>query len=90
MTVRALRSTRATIALAVLILATIAAVALDRAPHFDIRIVSVAVLVIAAIKIHIVMAEFMEIRLAPPILRLFCAVWLAATTITIVTLYLLA
>ena len=50
--------------------------------------VSLAVLGIGAAKARLIMREFMEVRTAPPWLRLFTDVWLFGLLATIVVLYL--
>jgi hypothetical protein len=45
------------------------------------------ILLIAAFKLRIVLLDFMELRTAPLILRLFAEVWVAALTLTILILH---
>jgi heme/copper-type cytochrome/quinol oxidase subunit 4 len=52
------------------------------------EVATVAIMVIAAIKVRLVMRYFMEVRCAPLALRIVCDGWLLAVTTMIVALYL--
>lgn len=54
------------------------------------RMATVAIVVIAAIKVRLVLLHFMELRHAPLPLRLVFEAWTLAVTGAIVALYLLA
>jgi heme/copper-type cytochrome/quinol oxidase subunit 4 len=53
------------------------------------EVATVAIMLIAAVKVRLVIRYFMEVRLAPLALRLVCDGWLLAVTALIVTVYLL-
>ena len=53
------------------------------------RMATVAIVVIAAVKVRLVLLHFMELRHAPLPLRLVFEAWTLAVTGAIVTLYLL-
>jgi hypothetical protein len=50
---------------------------------------TVAIMLIAAVKVRLVMGHFMEVRWAPLALRFVCDGWLLAVTALIVTVYLM-
>ena len=52
------------------------------------EVATVAIVLIAAVKVRLVMRHFMEVRRAPLALRLVCDGWLLAATALIVTVYL--
>ena len=52
------------------------------------EVATVAVMVIAVVKVRLVMRHFMEVRRAPVALRFVCDGWLLAVTALIVTVYL--
>ena len=52
------------------------------------EVVTVAFMLIAAVKVRLVMRHFMEVRRAPPALRFVCDGWLLAVTALILTVYL--
>jgi heme/copper-type cytochrome/quinol oxidase subunit 4 len=52
------------------------------------EVATVAIMLIAAVKVRLVMRHFMEVRRAPPALRFVCDGWLLAVTALIVTVYL--
>jgi len=52
------------------------------------EVATVAIMVIAAVKVRFVMGHFMEVRRAPLALRCVCDGWLLAVTALIVTVYL--
>jgi heme/copper-type cytochrome/quinol oxidase subunit 4 len=52
------------------------------------EVATVAIMLIAAIKVRLVIRYFMEVRRAPLALRLVCDGWLLAVTSLIVTVYL--
>jgi hypothetical protein len=51
-------------------------------------VATVAIMLIAAVKVRLVMRYFMEVRRAPLALRFICDGWLLAVTALIVTVYL--
>jgi heme/copper-type cytochrome/quinol oxidase subunit 4 len=53
------------------------------------EVATVAIMVIAAVKVRLVMGHFMEVRRAPPALRFVCDGWLLAVTALILTVYLI-
>jgi heme/copper-type cytochrome/quinol oxidase subunit 4 len=50
---------------------------------------TVAIMLVAAVKVRLVMRHFMEVRRAPLALRIVCDGWLLAVTALILTVYLL-
>jgi heme/copper-type cytochrome/quinol oxidase subunit 4 len=52
------------------------------------EVATVAIMLVAAVKVRLVMRHFMEVRRAPLALRLVCDGWLLAVTALIVTVYL--
>ena len=52
------------------------------------EVATVAIMLIAAVKVRLVIWHFMEVRRAPQALRLVCDGWLLAVTALIVTVYL--
>jgi heme/copper-type cytochrome/quinol oxidase subunit 4 len=73
---------------AALILATCASTWLLSKNSVTPEVGTVAIVLIAAVKVRLVMRYFMEVRLAPLALRLVCDGWLLAVTALIVTVYL--
>jgi len=73
---------------AALMLATCASTWLLSKNSVTPEVATVAILLIAAVKVRLVMRHFMEVRLAPLALRLVCDGWLLAVTALIVTVYL--
>jgi Prokaryotic Cytochrome C oxidase subunit IV len=73
---------------AALMLATCASTWLLSKNSVTPEVATVAILLIAAVKVRLVMRHFMEVRLAPLALRLICDGWLLAVTALIVTVYL--
>jgi heme/copper-type cytochrome/quinol oxidase subunit 4 len=53
------------------------------------EVATVAIMLVAAVKVRLVMSHFMEVRRAPLALRLVCDGWLLAVTALIVTVYLM-
>ena len=51
------------------------------------EVATVAIMVIAAVKVRLVMGHFMEVRRAPLALRFVCDGWLLAVTALILTVY---
>jgi heme/copper-type cytochrome/quinol oxidase subunit 4 len=51
-------------------------------------VATVAIILMAAVKVRLVMSHFMEVRRAPLALRFVCDGWLLAVTALIVTVYL--
>ena len=49
--------------------------------------VTYAVLLIAAVKIRVIMREFMEVRLAPPLLRRVTDAWIALIFVLLLSVY---
>jgi len=52
--------------------------------------IAVAGLLLGAVKVHLVVQNFMEVRTAPRWLKLFTGIWLVVLTATILVLYLAA
>ena len=52
-------------------------------------VATVAIMLVAAVKVRLVMGHFMEVRRAPLALRFVCDGWLLAVTALIVTVYLM-
>ena len=78
----------ATIVWAALMLATCASTWLLSKNSVTPEVATVAIMLIAAVKVRLVIRYFMEVRLAPLVLRLICDGWLLAVTALIVTVYL--
>ena len=78
-----------TIVWAALMLATIASTWLLSGNSVTPEVATVAIMLIAAVKVRLVMRHFMEVRRAPLLLRLVCDGWLLAVTALILTVYLL-
>jgi heme/copper-type cytochrome/quinol oxidase subunit 4 len=78
-----------TIVWAALMMATIASTWLLSNNSVTPEVATVAIMLIAAIKVRLVMSHFMEVRRAPLALRLVCDGWLLAVTALILTVYLL-
>jgi hypothetical protein len=53
------------------------------------EVATVAVMLIAGVKVRLVIRHFMEVRRAPLALQFVCDGWLLALTVLIVTVYLL-
>ena len=77
-----------TIVWAALMLATCASTWLLSKKSITPEVATVAIMLIAAVKVRLVIRYFMEVRLAPLALRLICDGWLLAVTALIVTVYL--
>ena len=73
---------------AALMLATYASTWLLSKNSVTPEVATVAIMVIAAVKVRVVMGHFMEVRRAPLALRFVCDGWLLAVTALIVTVYL--
>jgi heme/copper-type cytochrome/quinol oxidase subunit 4 len=73
---------------AALMLATCASTWLLSKNSVTPEVATVAIMLIAAVKVRLVMWQFMEVRRAPLSLRLVCDGWLLAVTTLIVTVYL--
>ena len=76
------------IAWAALMLATCASTWLLSKHSVTPEVATVAIMLIAAVKVRLVMRHFMEVRRAPLALRFVCDGWLLAVTALIVTVYL--
>jgi heme/copper-type cytochrome/quinol oxidase subunit 4 len=77
-----------TIVWAALMLATVATTWLLSGNSVTPAVATVAIMVIAAVKVRLVMSHFMEVRRAPLALRFVCDGWLLAVTTLILTVYL--
>ena len=77
-----------TIVWAALMLATCASTWLLSKNSVTPEVATVAIVLIAAVKVRLVMRYFMEVRRAPLALRIVCDGWLLAVTGLIVTVYL--
>lgn len=53
----------------------------------DLRLANVAIVIVAFIKVRFVFLEFMEVRHAPPVLRLLAEGWLIGVCLVLVALY---
>ena len=73
---------------AALMLATYASTWLLSKNSVTPEVATVAIMVIAAVKVRLVMGHFMEVRRAPLALRFVCDGWLLAVTALILTVYL--
>jgi heme/copper-type cytochrome/quinol oxidase subunit 4 len=73
---------------ATLILATCASTWLLSKNSVTPEVATVAIVLIAAVKVRLVIWHFMEVRGAPLALRLVCDGWLLAVTALILTVYL--
>ena len=74
---------------AALMLATCASTWLLSKNSVTPEVATVAIMLIAAVKVRLVMRYFMEVRRAPLTLRFICDGWLLAVTAVILTVYLL-
>ena len=73
---------------AALMLATCASTWLLSKNSVTPELATVAIMLVAAVKVRLVIRYFMEVRRAPLALRLVCDGWLLAVTGLIVTVYL--
>jgi Prokaryotic Cytochrome C oxidase subunit IV len=73
---------------AALMLATCATTWLLSTNSVTPEVATVAIMLIAALKVRFVMSHFMEVRRAPLALRFVCDGWLLAVTALILTVYL--
>jgi hypothetical protein len=73
---------------AALMLATCASTWLLSSNSVTPELATVAIMLVAAVKVRLVIWHFMEVRWAPLALRLVCDGWLLAVTALIVTVYL--
>jgi heme/copper-type cytochrome/quinol oxidase subunit 4 len=73
---------------AALMLATYASTWLLSGNPVTPEVATVAIMLIAVVKVRLVMRHFMEVRRAPLALRFVCDGWLLAVTALIVTVYL--
>ena len=74
---------------AALMLATCASTWLFSKNSVTPEVATVAIMLVAAVKVRLVIKYFMEVRRAPLALRLVCDGWLLAVTAVIMTVYLL-
>lgn len=72
----------------VLMLSTAASTWGFSTPAFSPTVSTVAVMVIAAIKVGLVLAYFMDLRIAPRAWQLVGAVWVITTSSMVVSIYL--
>ena len=73
---------------AALMLATCASTWLLSKNSVTPEVATVAIMLVAAVKVRLVISHFMEVRRAPLALRFVCDGWLLAVTALIVTVYL--
>ena len=73
---------------AALMLATCASTWLLSKNSVTPEVATVAIMLVAAVKVRLVISHFMEVRRAPLALRLVCNGWLLTVTALIVTVYL--
>ncbi len=78
-----------TIVWAALMLATFTSTWLLSKNRVAPEVATVAIMLIAAVKVRLVMGHFMEVRRAPLALRFVCDGWLLAVTALIVIVYLM-
>jgi heme/copper-type cytochrome/quinol oxidase subunit 4 len=78
-----------TVVWAALMLATITSTWLLSNNSVTPEVATVAIMLIAALKVRFVIWHFMEMRRAPQALRFICDGWLLAVTAVILTVYLL-
>jgi hypothetical protein len=78
---------RITAIMALLFLLTIGSWLLGHANSgVNVRAATILIILVAAFKIRYVMLDFMEIRSAPRLLRMFCEGWIAVLAVVILTL----
>lgn len=77
-----------TVVWAALMLATCASTWLLSKNSVTPEVATVAIMLIAAVKVRLVIRYFMEVRRAPLALRFICDGWLLAVTALIMTVYL--
>lgn len=77
-----------TVVWAALMLATCASTWLLSKNSVTPEVATVAIMLVAAVKVRLVIRYFMEVRRAPLALRLVCDGWLLAVTALIMTVYL--
>jgi hypothetical protein len=77
-----------TIVWAALMLATCASTWLLSGNSVTPEVATVAIMLIAAVKVRFVIRHFMEVRRAPLVLQVVCEGWLVAVTALILTVYL--
>jgi hypothetical protein len=86
---QALLQTRVTLVWLLLVGATVLSWEMGHGAGFhELRYASVAIIIVAFIKVRFVIMEFMEIRTAPLFMRVIAQVWLVAICATLITLYL--
>ena len=73
---------------AALMLATCASTWLLSKNSVTPEVATVAIMLVAAVKVRLVISHFMEVRRAPLALRLVCNGWLLTVTALVVTVYL--
>jgi hypothetical protein len=78
-----------TIVWAALMLATIASTWLLSNNSVTPEVATVAIMLVAAVKVRLVVSHFMDVRRAPLALQFVCDGWLLVVTSMIVTVYLL-
>jgi hypothetical protein len=74
---------------AALMLATCASTWLLSGNSVTPEVATVAIMLIAGVKVRLVIGHFMEVRRAPLSLQFVCDGWLLAVTVLILTVYLL-
>jgi len=79
---------RITVVWVLLVLATLASFTLGHGVAIEFRSATVAIIVIALIKVRYVMLEFMELRCAPPMLRALSEGWIVLVGSILVSLFL--
>ena len=78
-----------TVVWAALMLATITSTWLLSNNSVTPEVATVAIMLVAAVKVRLVIWHFMEVRRAPLALRFVCDGWLLAVTALILTVYLI-
>lgn len=77
-----------TIVWVVLMVATCASTWFLSKDSFSPTVATVAIMLIAAVKVRLVIMHFMEVRRAPLALRFVCEAWVLAVTALVVVVYL--
>lgn len=77
-----------TLVWAVLMVATCVSTWMLSKDSFSPEVGTIAIMLIAAVKVRLVIMHFMEVRRAPLALRFVCEAWLLAVTGLIVVVYL--
>ena len=86
---KSLLLTRVTLVWLLLVIATAASWTIGHgAGPYELRYTGSAIMGLAFVKVRLVIHEFMEIRTAPPFMRIVADGWLLAIVATLITVYL--